>query len=405
MKYPIVSFIIPCYKLAHLLPECINSILSQSFCDFEVLIMDDCSPDNTREIVQAFQDPRVKYIRNSQNLGHLANYNKGIKLSRGKYVWLISADDRLRCSYVLERYVQLMDHHPLVGYVCCPGIGLQDGIETTLIRHCGYYGSSDKIFNGRDFIATSLDKGYGLLAPSVMVRKDCYDKISAFPLDMPHMGDVYLWFRWALEYDVAYMSEPMVNYRFHDLNIMKDLIRRGDAFRDEVAVLWRTKHHCEQKGFRGLADKCEYGLSWKYARAAAAAIYGDDTFYSHLGISITQCDQALRDGASSVLEYRRLRRMFFTSMGNQHWRHGAFGYARRSYLLSLHDNWRMPQVWLKILILLVGLGRTALFLQKLRQVNAYRMFTWKEGLSRWIQGKGCLVGERQLKALKVKVDD
>jgi glycosyltransferase involved in cell wall biosynthesis len=93
---PTVSFVVPCYKLAHLLSDCVDSILGQTYREFEVLIMDDCSPDNTPEVARSFQDARVKYIRNPTNLGHLHNYNKGIGLSQGKYVWLISADDYLR---------------------------------------------------------------------------------------------------------------------------------------------------------------------------------------------------------------------------------------------------------------------------------------------------------------------
>jgi glycosyltransferase involved in cell wall biosynthesis len=359
---PAVSFVVPCYRLAHLLRECVTSILSQTYCDFEVLIMDDCSPDNTADIAAAFTDHRVRYIRNAENLGHLANYNKGISLSRGRYIWLISADDRLRRRYVLERYVRLMDEQPKVGYVFCPGIELQDGAETTLVD-CGYYGQRDKIFSGQDFIATSLYNGHSLLAPSVMVRKDCYEKISAFPLDMPHQGDMYLWFRWALEYDVAYMCEPMVNYRYHDQNIMKELLRRADTvFKDEVTVLWRTKRHCEEKGFLGLADKCEYALTAKYAAAAAAAIYGDT--YSNWKMSIAHCHAALRAGASSVVEYRRLRGKFSAYLANAQWRHGAFRLARQSYALSLRDNWRMPPVWVKLVLLFAGLGHMGLFVKR-----------------------------------------
>jgi len=355
MNTPAVSFVIPCYKLAHLLSECVNSILAQTYDNFEVLIMDDCSPDNAATVAQSLTDPRIKYIRNEQNLGHLANYNKGIGLSRGRYVWLISADDRLRRNYVLERYVRLMEENPRVGYVCCPGIGLENGVETSLVD-CGYFGTRDKIFDGCDFIATSLRMGYGLLAPSVMVRKDCYDRISTFPLDMPHQGDWYLWFRWAFEYDVAYLCEPMVNYRSHDLNIMKDLLRRvpDTVFRDEVNVLWRTKSHCEQKGFIALMGRCEDSLAAKYARAAASSIYSDVT--SHRRMSIAQCDQALRARVSSVSEYRRFRSKFYVYMANQHWRHRAFARARRNYALALRDNWKMPHVWLKTLVLLAGLG-------------------------------------------------
>jgi glycosyltransferase involved in cell wall biosynthesis len=353
MKKPNISFVIPCYRLAHLLGECIESILSQTYNDFEVLVMDDCSPDSTAEVSNSFQDDRIKHIRNEQNLGHLRNYNKGIQLSRGRYVWLISADDRLRRPYALERYVRLMDNHPEVGYVFCPAVGLEDGVETTLLVH-GYYGAVDKIFDGREFVATVLRKGSGLLSPSVMVRKDCYTKISMFPLDMPHQGDMYLWFIWALEYDVAYLSEAMVNYRSHDLNIMKDLLTRvpKTVFTDGVNVLWHTKWKSEQKGFVELARQIEYSIADQYAHAAAFEVYGERVV--SWGMSIAQCDESLRANAVTILEYRRLRGKFYASMADKHWWHGAFQNARQNYFLALWENWRMPKVWLKLLLALMG---------------------------------------------------
>ena len=78
MSKPRVTFVVPCYKLAGFLPACVESILRQSYADFEILIMDDCSPDNTAEVAQSFNDPRIRYIRNDPNHGHLRNYNKGI---------------------------------------------------------------------------------------------------------------------------------------------------------------------------------------------------------------------------------------------------------------------------------------------------------------------------------------
>jgi glycosyltransferase involved in cell wall biosynthesis len=328
--------------------------------------MDDCSPDDTPEIAQSFKDCRVKHIRNKSNIGHLRNYNKGISLARGQYVWLVSADDRLRKPYILERYLTLISKHPEIGYLCCPGIGLENGVETTVLD-CGYYGPRDRIFNGRQFIATSLRKEYGLLAPSVMVRKDCYEKISAFPLDMPHQGDWYLWFRWALEYDVAYLCEPMVNYRFHDLNIMKHLLGNAPAtvFGDEVRVLWRTKEHCKQKGYLALAETCEYALALKYARAASSAIYADT--YSSLAMTIAECERALLAGASNRSEYERLHGKFEAYLGDAHWRNHLFARAQRSYALALRENWKMPEVWLKTLILCAGFGRTALLVRKLKR--------------------------------------
>src|SRR3954451_17652801 len=106
---PTVSFVVPCYKLSHLLADCVSSILAQTYGDFEVLIMDDCSPDDTPAVAQSFGDSRVQHIRNEANLGHLRNYNKGVQLARGKYIWLISADDKLRKPHVLENYVQVLE--------------------------------------------------------------------------------------------------------------------------------------------------------------------------------------------------------------------------------------------------------------------------------------------------------
>ena len=71
MPNPTVSFVVPCYRLGHLLAECVNSILAQTYADFEILIMDDASPDDTGTIATSFHDSRVKYVRNPQNLGAL----------------------------------------------------------------------------------------------------------------------------------------------------------------------------------------------------------------------------------------------------------------------------------------------------------------------------------------------
>jgi glycosyltransferase involved in cell wall biosynthesis len=98
---PLVTFVVPCYKLAHMLSECVNSILKQDYENFEVLIMDNCSPDRTPEVAQSFNDPRIKHIRNESNLGHIRNFNKGISLARGKYVWMLCVDDMLRSPHVL----------------------------------------------------------------------------------------------------------------------------------------------------------------------------------------------------------------------------------------------------------------------------------------------------------------
>ncbi len=172
MQNPSVSFVVPCYNLAYLLPECITSILSQTYSDFEVLIMDDCSPDNTPEVAGSFKDSRVRHIRNNPNLGHLRNYNKGIELSRGKYVWLISADDYLRRPYILQRYVEVMTKNANVGYSFCPAVSVMDKQECAVEQY-SVFSDRDCIVDGHAVLRKLFT--YNIVpAASGMVRRELY---------------------------------------------------------------------------------------------------------------------------------------------------------------------------------------------------------------------------------------
>jgi glycosyltransferase involved in cell wall biosynthesis len=263
---PKVTFVVPCYKLAHLLSDCVNSILRQTFADFELLIMDDCSPDNTAEVAACFTDPRVKYIRNPHNIGHLQNYNKGIALARGKYVWLISADDTLRLPHALERYVQLMEGHPNVGYVFSPAVRLREGQEWGTLDYsiCWH---KDEIFDGRQWL-TRLIQRNRIVAASAMARKECYEKLGTFPLNLPWNGDWYLWCLFSVYFDVGYFAEPMVCYREHDLNITHSLL--ADALNHctaaDIAMPWIIKPIAERAGFPAVAQMCVRSAVQEYVR-------------------------------------------------------------------------------------------------------------------------------------------
>jgi len=239
MTNPKVSFIVPCYKLAHFLGECVNSILAQTYEKLEVLILDDCSPDNTSEVAAEFKDPRVIYIRNETNLGHLRNYNKGIELSRGSYVWLISADDCLRSRNVLQRYVELLENNPQVGYVFCPAMSLtEEGEEIDVPQMWTWPGERDRILSGREVVKRSA-YCCPVCAPTGLVRKECYSHFGGFPLNLPRTGDWYLWSIFATKYDVGYFAEPMVCYRWHSTNMDSRLKKEQPSFFREQEFLVR----------------------------------------------------------------------------------------------------------------------------------------------------------------------
>src|SRR5215831_20496875 len=111
-----VDVIVPCYRYGHFLRECVESVLSQSDVNVRVLIIDDASPDNTPEVAAELvsEDPRVTFIRHSENKGHIATYNEGIEWASAEYMLILSADDCLLPG-ALSRAADLMDARPDVG--------------------------------------------------------------------------------------------------------------------------------------------------------------------------------------------------------------------------------------------------------------------------------------------------
>lgn len=366
MSTPLVSFVIPCYKLAHLLPDCVNSILEQTYQDFEILIMDDCSPDATAEVAASFQDARVRHVRNCPNLGHLRNYNKGIAMARGKYVWLISADDYLRRPYVLERYLELMERHSNVGYSFCPAIGVRDGQETELLKYSRFE-NHDVVMNGPQFLETLVEQNI-VIAGSVLTRRECYQKISDFPLDakwagepveMGWAGDWYLWCVFALSFDVAYFAEPMVCYREHDLSMTAAMTDDDSVARcaaADVAIPWMVKQRADERGLRDLSRKCLSALANEYARQGGAKQYR----CSELVLSIEKFEQSLRRSTSKQEEQTWIRARFYEGIGDRACLRGDFGSAVTYYLQALKNDPGLVKVYLKIALLPFGSRGTSL---------------------------------------------
>lgn len=365
---PLVSFVVPCYKLAHLLPECLRSILSQSYQGFEVLVMDDASPDNTAEVVHSFSDKRVKYVRNEPNLGHLANYNKGIGLASGEYIWLISADDSLRSTQVLQKYVDLMEKHRNVGYTICPGVGVSNGEDLGLLSY-SVLGTEDAVFPGREFLFKLLE-GNRVLAASGMVRKECYERHGAFPLDMPYAGDWYLWCLFAVYYDVGYLAEPMVNYRQHDLSMTNVLQTASERIlmRDNISVLWRIKRECERAVDVAFAEQCTDFIVKQYARAFLAREWRN----ADACLTTVEFEASLEAFSDNETERREIRSRVFFRVGDHCYWEGHSGKALEYYRQSLRQKFFAPLRWLKYILL--RMGHTGAWI---RRASA-RSFAWRK---------------------------
>jgi glycosyltransferase involved in cell wall biosynthesis len=365
MQKPLVSFVVPCYRLASLLPECIASILSQTFEDFEVLIMDDCSPDNTEDVAKAFTDSRVIYVKNAHNLGALRNYNKGIRLSRGKYVWLISADDCLRRPYILQRYVETLETHPEVGFAFCPGISLKNGKEGGVLDY-STYGDVDKIVRGEALIKHSLKaRANIILAASALVRRDCYEKLSLFPVDVVWAGipvdfiwggDWYLWLLFSLNYDVAYFAEPMVCYREHELSMTNAITREriNNCWHSELAVITMISQLAKEKGALTVYRACLGALAKFYASHCASKPYEWMGQTSWSTIDLEQVEATLDRGPFADQEKVWIRSRMMVALADHYYSRNDSVAARAYYLKGLKLKPFMLPAIAKLIVLSFG---------------------------------------------------
>src|SRR5579864_3099606 len=124
---PKVSVIVPNYNHARFLPRRIDSVLQQTFQNFELILLDDCSTDDSRSILSSYaDDPRVRIEFNEANSGSVfKQWNKGVRLAQGEYVWMAESDDYAD-NRLLQRLTAVLDAEPEVAYAYCRSWSVTD---------------------------------------------------------------------------------------------------------------------------------------------------------------------------------------------------------------------------------------------------------------------------------------
>jgi tetratricopeptide (TPR) repeat protein len=373
---PKVSFVVPCYKLAHFLGDCVNSILAQTYEDFEVIIMDDCSPDNTPQVAAEFKDPRVIYVRNEPNLGNTRNYNKGIEMARGRYIWLISADDCLRSPNVLQRYVDHLEKNPQVGYVFCPAMTLRDGKEIEVEEWTSWPGDQDRILSGLEVLKRSTIN-CPVCAPTGLARKECYTRVSYFPPSLPRVGDFYLWSVFATVYDVGYFAEPMVYYRRHATNMEITMEKDQPAMflQQDRLARWGIKKATEKAGIVEISSEIGRHLFGDYVSRLVQKEVED----LQSGLTWNEAQQEIRDNAADEKDAEellgRIRAALpaavtagHTHAGATHYKAGQLDQAVAAFRRALKSNrWSIKP-------------RGYLLASRLEQLFGIRLVPWLKAL-------------------------
>lgn len=281
---PKVSFVVPCYKYGHYLPQCIRSILEQTERDLEVIIMDDCSPDNTAEVSSGFSDERVRYYRQKVNVGAINNINDGIRHARGAWTWVLSADDALARKDALARYLDLTFKHPSLGFVFSPALVLQEdkilqlsvgtiaserGNPTAEPRMMGGFENratapqSDSTIAGKE-VLVHLAAANIVPACSSMIRTECLRSVGCWPNEFRRMPDHYLWARLAARFDVGFVVVPVSLYRAHPQSEWQGYLKNVplEVRNEALSMRWRIVRDTADLAIK---QRCMDALAEQYA--------------------------------------------------------------------------------------------------------------------------------------------
>lgn len=203
---PTVSTIIPAFNCEKYIKETVESVFSQTHKDIELIVVDDCSTDDTGKILKAF-GPRVICVRQEKNAGPTIARNRGIEMAKGKYVAFLDHDD-IWAPTKLEKQIGLLEGDPDVALVYSDSFSLNasDSKTGTLFR---------AVRPERGFVFESLLFNHFIATSSVVIRKKVFDEIGKFNERYFISQDFDLYLRIAERHKIDFVDEPLFKYRAH----------------------------------------------------------------------------------------------------------------------------------------------------------------------------------------------
>ncbi|WP_165040551.1 glycosyltransferase family 2 protein [Dysgonomonas sp. ZJ709] len=237
MSQPLVSVLMPCYNVEKYVVEAMSSILNQTYRNIEVIAINDCSTDNTSDILakMAKEDSRIKVINNDENLKLIKTLNKGITLCSGDYIARMDADD-IALPTRIEKEVDFLESNNDHDVVSTQFYTFRSNKPDKLYLH-------HNPLHDCELRAYILFKS-GICHPAVMIRRRVFTELDLnFEMQYLHVEDYALWSKAIYKTKIANLSEPLLLYRVHQqqvstLNEQLQIDNKKKVF----------KIHCEQLG-------------------------------------------------------------------------------------------------------------------------------------------------------------
>lgn len=241
---PKVSVIIPNYNHIKYLEQRINSVLNQTYKDFELIILDDKSTDNSKDVIELYRNhPKVsKIVYNEVNSGTtFKQWNKGFKLAQGEFIWMAESDDDAS-EHFLETLVSILEQNKNIGIVYCDSYYINEN-NIKLKRNHEWKNisfSTDRWLH--DYQNSGINEAnnymiYHTIVDNVscaLLRKNTLFKVGLADETFKYAGDHFLYMNMLMVSDIAYISQPLNYFRDHPINKSKEAFLNGSRPLEEL---------------------------------------------------------------------------------------------------------------------------------------------------------------------------
>lgn len=226
-----ISVIIPTYNRGSLIERSVKSVLEQDYHNLEVIIVDDCSTDNTKEVIGSLDDGRIKYIQHTYNNGANAARNTGIKAAKGDYIAFQDSDDEWMPEK-LSKQVKIFDDSDdkNLGIVYTAFWKIEETIKK-------YIPSKDILKTSGDLHDTLLGTNF-ISTQSLLIKKECLLNVGMFDEKLPRLQDWELLLRLSKHYHFYLVDEPLVNVYYTEGSISTNQKKLTDTL-----ILILEKHY------------------------------------------------------------------------------------------------------------------------------------------------------------------
>ena len=270
---PEISVCLTTYNRARFLNQTLDSLLAQTFVDFELIIADDCSTDETESVCIKYveTDRRVRYFRNETNLRMPANLNFAISQAKGKYIANLHDGDIFRAD-LLEKWKNALERYPSAGFVFNYYEQLDlDGNSVGKIHRL----FETELISGRDLVKTIYERLSSPVWGTVMARRAVYEEIGGFDPAYGPIADVDMWIRIAFKYDVACILEPLIGLRAREPECPYNKMRWQFAISQEHMYCRYAEKLATVTGLKKQKLISNYFRRWDYhiMRLLAADVY------------------------------------------------------------------------------------------------------------------------------------